>query len=314
MGKLEKIDTNSTAYFIEAETDWDGIGMAIITDGTSYFTGLSGRGLSRLCGVDNTMMVRIASEWTDTLQKPRITKIKKILERKGLSYISPYIQIDNKNYWPKDVCLAVLEYYALDASQNDNSVAKEQFRQLAGEAFDQQIYTAIGYNPYDKLDSDVWQKYMDRITFNTDTLPEGYFSVFNELAEMLITLGRNGLHINEKFVPDISVGGYWKKHWDKNNLSIKFEEPTRYNHYYPDYFPQSKSNPQKAWCYPEDSIGAFRRWFRDSYIRDGLFQNYLLNQKEMKKIPLSRTKAIEIIHDKFTKDHKSSFKLENKKH
>ncbi|WP_413516821.1 hypothetical protein [Photobacterium phosphoreum] len=309
MVKLTKINTVESEYFIEAETDWDGIGMAIITDGTSYFTGLSGRGLSKLCGVDNATIVRIASEWTDTLQKPRITKIKKILERKNLSYSHPYLQINNNNYWPKDVCLAVLEYYALDASQGDNRIAKEQFRQLAGDAFDQQIYSAIGYNPTDGLNQDAWKKYMDRVTFNIDSLPDGFFCIFNELADLIITLGKNGLHANEKFIPDISVGIYWKKYWDNEELNNIFGEPTKYKHYYPDYFPQAKSNPQLVLCYPEDSIGRFRRWFREVYIKDGLFKNYITKQKDIKKLPLSKTKALEVIHNKYTKNSTDKFQL-----
>ena len=51
----------------------------------------------------------------------------------------------------------------------------------------------------------------------------------------------------------------------------------RYDHEYPDYYPQSKSNPQPSFCYPNGSLGAFREWLQQHYISTK-FPKYLLGQ------------------------------------
>lgn len=47
------------------------------------------------------------------------------------------------------------------------------------------------------------------------------------------------------------------------------------------------SNPQEPWCYPEASLGEFRRWFRESYIGEGKFAKYLGSQSKVKALPAS---------------------------
>jgi hypothetical protein len=51
--------------------------------------------------------------------------------------------------------------------------------------------------------------------------------------------------------------------------------------------PQSASNPQEAWCYPEAALGEFRRWFREAYVGEGKFAAYLLNKVQQKALPAS---------------------------
>ena len=43
---------------------------------------------------------------------------------------------------------------------------------------------------------------------------------------------------------------------------MHYGERVKFDHNYPSYFPQSASNPQEAWCYPEAALGEFRCWFR----------------------------------------------------
>jgi hypothetical protein len=104
---------------------------------------------------------------------------------------------------------------------------------------------------------------------------------------MIVTLGQAGLHIDEKFVPDISVGIAWSKHWKIENLDERFGARKKFEHNYPDYFPQSTSNPQEPWCYPEVALGEFRRWFRDSYIGEGKFTNYIEAKAKENALPVS---------------------------
>lgn len=73
--------------------------------------------------------------------------------------------------------------------------------------------------------------------------------------------------MNQHTVPDGSVGGTWGPYWTKNNLSAKYGERIEYLHYYPAEYPQSASNPQKAWAYPDQALAEFRHWFRLTYLQ-----------------------------------------------
>lgn len=61
----------------------------------------------------------------------------------------------------------------------------------------------------------------------------------------------------------------------------------KYEHHYPDYFPQSASNPQEPWCYPDAALGEFRRWLREEYIGEGRFQRYIEGKVQQKQLSAS---------------------------
>lgn len=268
---------------VEKEVEVNGVGMGVLSDGTPYLTG---RGLARLCGVDNSVIIRLGAEWSEQLQKPRVTRIRQILELRGINLSSPYLEFDGSRYWTGAVCIAILEYYALDASQNNNSTALQNYRTLAGRGFDDFIYTQVGYDP-NKVVPEKWKQFHDRVSLTYNSVPDGYFSVFKEIADMIVTFGQAGLHIDDKFVPDISVGRSWSAYWKAHNLDAKYGERETYLHNYPDYFPQAASNPQEPLCYPEEALGEFRRWFREVYVGEGKLKAYLANQDKVKALPPS---------------------------
>ncbi|MEF8723155.1 MAG: hypothetical protein V5B30_11320 [Candidatus Accumulibacter delftensis] len=271
------------ALHVEKEVEIDGVAMGVFNDGTPYLTG---RGLARLCGVDNAMVVRLSAEWNEAIQKPRVSKIKDILSARGISTDSPYIEVDGSKYWTGAVCIAVLEYYGFEASQGSNSVALRNYRVLAGEGFEKFVYAQVGYDPSKNL-SEEWKQFHDRVSLAYNKVPSGYFGVFKEISDLIVTLGQAGLHIDNAFVPDISVGSHWAKHWTVNSFDSTYGARIKYEHEYPEYFPQSASNPQEPWCYPEHSLGEFRRWFREVYIGQGKFKTYLMNQSKVKALPAS---------------------------
>lgn len=98
-GRQQELDLH-----VEKEVEIDGIGMGVFNDGTPYLTG---RGLARLCGVDNATIVRLADEWHEEIQKPRFTKVKDILTSRGVNISSPFIEIGESKYWTGAVCLAI---------------------------------------------------------------------------------------------------------------------------------------------------------------------------------------------------------------
>jgi hypothetical protein len=133
------------------------------------------------------------------------------------------------------------------------------------------------------------------LTYNA--VPFGYFSIFKEIADMIVTLGEAGLHINSDFVPDISVGGTWGKHWADKNLEETYGERIKWEHNYPEMFPQAKSNPQYPWAYPDAALPEFRRWFQEEYIGDGKFSKYINGKIKAKQLSPSFAQQVTKVYD-----------------
>jgi hypothetical protein len=99
-----------------------------------------------------------------------------------------------------------------------------------------------------------------------DNVPPGYFCVFKEIADIMVTLINAGADVGHQFIPDISVGRAWAQHWTDNGLAARFGARQSYEHNYPDYFPQAKSNPQTPHCYPDAAFAEFKRFMREQYL------------------------------------------------
>ena len=272
---------------IQKQVEIDGVGMGVLSDGTPFLTL---RGLARLCGVNHSVIQGINDEWAQTVQLPRSTRIREIIASHGDPVGAPYIAINQGSgtfyAYPDYVCLAILEYYSFDAGQNIKEEAKKNYRLLAGKALREFIYTQVGYDPNNAL-PEAWKQFHDRVSLTYNSVPKGYFGIFKEIADMIVTLGQAGLHIDSNFVPDISVGQTWAAHWRKECLDGKYGERIKFEHNYPDYFPQAASNPQEPWCYPEFALGEFRQWFREKYIGEGKFQAYIQNKVKERALPIS---------------------------
>jgi hypothetical protein len=272
---------------IERQIEIDGVGMGVLSNGTPFLTG---RGLARLCGVNAGRMSEMASSWNTGGGTSAAAKIREILvERTGDIPAKPFVEVKQRSgnfyAYPDDVCLAVLEYYAFDAPC-PSDVAKQNFRVLAGKALADFIFAQVGYDPTHSI-PDEWRQFHDRVALTYNSVPRGYFGVFKEIADMIVTLGQGGIQIDSSFVPDISVGTHWGKHWTANDLDKEYGLRIKFDHCYPDYFPQAKSNPQDVWCYPELALGEFRRWLREEYIEDGKFAKYLKQKVKDKQLPVS---------------------------
>lgn len=271
---------------IDKQVEIDGVGMGVLTDGTAFLTG---RGLARLAGVNHSVIQGITTEFQAPDAFPRIRQIRDILRSHGIDTDQPCVPVQQRSgmflAYPDVVCLAVLEYYAFEATP-PKPEAIRNYRLLAGKALRDFIYTQVGYDPNSNL-PEKWRHFHDRVSLTYNAVPQGYFGIFKEIADLIVTLGQAGAHISEKFVPDISVGQAWAKHWESSGLKAKFGDRIKYKHNYPDYFPQAESNPQEPWCYPEGALGEFRRWFRESYIGEGKFQKYIEGKVKQNLLPVS---------------------------
>lgn len=65
----------------------------------------------------------------------------------------------------------------------------------------------------------------------------------------------------------------------------EFGPRQKYDHEYPDYFPQAVTNPQEAWCYPNKALEEFRRWLHEDYIGTGKFKSNVKQKVKDKQLP-----------------------------
>lgn len=272
------------AFMVEVEKDVNGITMGVLENGIPYLTET---GLAALCGIHRKTLYTIAEEWSKNENNERNQKIHSLLEKVGYSGKELYLEIYRKNSkykaYPEAVCMALLEYFAFEDS-SPRPDAQQNFRILARVSFRQYIYTQVGYAPQTKLLND-WKYFLDRVDLNYENVPNGYFSIFREISGLTVSLIRAGLIVNDKTIPDISVGISWGKYWEKNNLTERYGDRIKYTHNYPNYYPQSFSNPQQPWAYPDEALAEFRAWFKNEYLSQK-FPKYLLAKVEQKALPV----------------------------
>ena len=209
--------------------------MGVLSDGMPF---LNIRGLAKLRGVDNAQMVRMTAAWQEIPLRPREKKIRELVRAQGADDTVAFMAVMKKgtinHVVPPAVCMAVLEYYAFEAREESDKAAKN-YRVLARKGFSDFIYSQVGYNPHGKS-SIAWQQFHDRVTLTYHSVPEGYFCVFKEIADIFVTLIRKGASLGAKFVPDVSVGIHWEKLWTKENLDVIYGDRIKYEHNYPIYF------------------------------------------------------------------------------
>jgi len=84
----------------------------------------------------------------------------------------------------------------------------------------------------------------------------------------------------------------------KFKIQIFFSDRIKYNHNYPDYYPQALSSPQESWFYSNDSLALFRSWFSAEYIFNK-FPAYLLSKvKQLKLNHEHKNKILEAVRPK----------------
>ena len=281
---------------VEITRDVNGIEMGVLDNGTPF---LSQRGLAVLCGVENAHIGFLSKEWEterDISKKKRLQYIKNHLDSQGYAEDKLYIETkkDGKIIYayPDIVCMAILEYYAFEATEVKQE-ALNNYRLLARYSFREFIYKAVGYNPEQKQLTS-WRYYHDRVSLVKNAVPNNYFSIFNEIAGLFVDMIESGLTISDNVIPDISVGLVWGKYWLEQNSSAEYGERVKYEHDYPDYYPQSKSNPQAPWAYPIQALPVFREWFKNNYLAIK-FPKYIIDKTKF--VSAEKEKAMKLIEN-----------------
>lgn len=255
----------------------DSIQMGVLPTGEAY---LSMRGLARFCGVNHSVIQDLAKEWESGVlfEKSRGEKVIATYQRLTNTNTIPssmfsVIETNNNLYKvihavPEEICISVLQYYALHARLDDNSIAVENFEKAAAFGLRNYIYKKLDFD-FDKVKDRCWELLKERILYNSD--PVGYFTTFSESTSIIANFIRNGVLIDEKTMVDGSVGITWGKYWDTEGLSKKHGERIKIKHQFPKSYPQV--DPMVN-AYPVNSLPDFRAWFNDIYLAEK-FGNYL---------------------------------------
>lgn len=265
---------------IEVEKVVGGIEMGVLENGIPYLTQ---RGLADMSGAARSTIQELTQEWqqahsTDVWPRGRIQFFRDYLSKAGFDEPSLFIEITkdgSPHYaYPDMVCMAMVEYFAFEA-QRTNETALTNFRNLARYGLQKFIYDALGYTLPDK-----WKYHHDRVSLVQSAAPDGYFIIFNEVSGMIVDLITADLPVNDKTIPDISVGRCWGDHWTSGGFDAVYGARIQYGHNYPPYYPQSAKNPLPAKAYPNEALPEFRRWFRHEYLVTR-FPRYILTKAHL---------------------------------
>lgn len=210
--------------------------------------------------------------WNHLDDKPRTNFICNILKTQGYPTDALFSKINRAGQivhaYPDYVCMAILEYYAFDAKRFDNTIASNNYRKLASYTLKRMIYESLGIPNENQTVAQSWQVYQERILLN-DQIPVNYFSIFREMADILVRLINSKFKLDPYSIPDISVGRHWAIYWREQNLEQRYGERVKHPHYYPDSFPQ-KNGDIYAWIYPIQALGEFRLWLMTTYLNEKL--------------------------------------------
>ena len=217
---------------IEVEKSVDGIEMGVLENGMPYLTQ---RGLSKMSGASRRAIFDITKEWEEKINDPIIGKgrndfLREYLIKNDYRESSLYLNIIRARSthfaYPEIVCMAILEYYAFEA-QNPNADAVANYRRLARYGLQKFIYDALQYVPPDK-----WRYFYDRVSILKDSAPPEHFILFQETTSLVVDLINADLTVNDKTLPDISVGITWGKYWEDLSLGEKFGPRIRVRTHY----------------------------------------------------------------------------------
>jgi len=275
---------------VVAANDVDGIEMGVLSDGTAYMTG---RAVARLCGTSISTILNQKDEWA---AGKRTNKFARKLLAEGYTAAELCVPVKHKGSdalaYPETVVMAFLDYYAFEAPL-PLPTAQSNFRLLAKAGLRTFVYAALGYDPTRAIPA-AWRQFHDRLLLVSS--PVGYFSIFTEASTFVLNAIRGGLPVDDRTIPDISIGMAWGKHWSEKQLDETCGQRIRYEHNYPDYFPQAASNPQHPWVYPVQAIGEFRIWLQREYVVHK-FPKYLETKVAQGLLPPS---AVQLLIDQAT--------------
>ncbi|WP_439828906.1 hypothetical protein [Aeromonas veronii] len=248
----------------------DQIGMGVLPSGETY---LSLNGVAKFCGVAPSVIIEFSQQWEsgDAHTKIRGQKIAQLIREWSKSDELPeslYFQIENVTALttaihavPDVIAMAILDYYAHYA-QSISQIAVDNYRIAAQYGLRKYIYERLGYSQEQVVEKS-WGLFQQRILMND--VPFGYFTAFQESTPLIASMLKNNVAIDDRTLPDSSIGNIWGRYWRENNLDARYGEREKIQHYFPDSFRQK--DPE-VWAYPNAALPEFRDWLHNTYIAE----------------------------------------------
>jgi hypothetical protein len=267
----------------------DGLEMGVLGDGKAF---MSARALATVCGIAPSSLLEQTKNWRHGF---RTSKFARFLTSHGIDREVLHFEIPESSVhaYDEEIAGLILEFYAFEA-QARNVTALENYRRIFRAGLRLFVYAAVGYDPTNRTPPE-FLKFYDRLILNA--VPQGYFSVFQEMCSLVLQSMQLGLPVDEHTVPDISIGKTFSDFWGKS-LSSRFAERRKWPHKYPDYFPQARANDViEAWVYPIEALAEFHIWLEDTYMPEK-FPKYLDGKVAKKQLaPSVKALILETIED-----------------
>ena len=278
------VDVPSVLIVPAAHPGDGGEEMGVLPGGVSY---LSQRSLAAFCGVDESSLRELSAAVTSGAVTPAASKVRANLNRNGWDRPGPYVLVKASgrvvNAYPDLCCLAFLRYYALSGSEP----AADAMERLAGQKMREHVYAKCGMGVRRAVPKH--ENYHAMMALNKP--PRGYFSILLQCRDLVYETEEEGLPFDEKSSIVLSAAGCFGRYWTSNKLDDKYGQRLKFEHWYPDRYPQSQANPLECWIYPVDSLPEFARW-RDEVYEPEKMRNYLAKKERQGFLPAGSAKRI----------------------
>ncbi len=165
------------------------------SDGAS---GMTVTALASFCGTKQHAITELLNQVRDS--DPSSNKLAKSLKPLAGKELRLIVNDDQgRLFILDDVCQAVCEYYAFDSRQYaGKDIAVDNFRMIAKAGMRLYIWSQTGYDPTAKTTKPsqsslvgYWAE-RQRLFVEKNTIPIGYFSIFEELAKLMWQLEKHG--------------------------------------------------------------------------------------------------------------------------
>lgn len=154
----EACSRQSRLFSVETLKEVNGIEMGVLDNGIPFLTEL---GLSKIAGINRSMLRRLSADWALEKTKPRGQKIQELLEERGCNedYLFLYAIQNGEdiNAYHEYACMAILEYYAFETDA-PRKEAKSAYRIFSRAGFRSFIHSVTEYIPKTKHISEETQK------------------------------------------------------------------------------------------------------------------------------------------------------------
>lgn len=241
-------------------------------------SGMSQSGLAALSGVsqqaisdlEKTLTSKAPSKWLEPFVSKDLTLTSTDLD--------PDLTVNSKKVGKLKVyksafCARVIQHYAFRGIE----VAQYSLDQFTELGINLWIQSITGWEKQaDRVYIPYWYQRLTLFTAKT-RIPDGWWSVFEELAKMMRELEGYGYVLpdvspstGQKITPDISIGQMFCKHMRGQGHDVD-GKVKKYTHYYPD------GRIVSANIYPDVWLNEFRTWFNGNWKPQRL-ANYLGNR------------------------------------